>query len=54
MVLSELMKRFRTLAHDTVEPYFTGDDILTAWLNDAVSEAAIRGRLIHVSDDPAV
>ena len=54
MVLSELIKRFRTLAHDTVEPYFTSDDILTAWLNDAVSEAAIRGRLIHVSDDPAV
>ena len=54
MKLAELIKRFRTLAHDTVEPYFTSDDILTAWLNDAVSEAAIRGRLIHVSDDPAV
>ena len=54
MKLAELIKRFRVLAHDNVQPYFTEDEALTAWLNDAVSEAAIRGRLIHTSNEPLV
>ena len=54
MKLAELIKRFRVLAHDNVQPYFTEDEALTAWLNDAVSEAAIRGRLIHAANEPLV
>lgn len=52
MNLAELIRRYRTDANDKVVPYFATDEEVTAWLNDAVAEAAIRGRLIHESDDP--
>lgn len=51
MTLAELISRFRTDANDKVQPYFWTDTEVTAWLNDAVTEAAIRGRLIHESAD---
>lgn len=51
MTLRELIDRFRTLANDKVEPYFWADDEVRIWLNDAQEEAAIRGRLLHSSDD---
>lgn len=51
MTLAELIARFRTDANDKAEPYFWSDSEVTAWLNDAVSEAAVRGRLIHESAD---
>lgn len=54
MTLSELIIRFRTEANDKAAPYFWTDDEVTAWLNDAVAEAAIRGRLIHESADPDI
>lgn len=54
MTLAELIARYRTDANDKVLPYFVSDDEVTAWLNDAVAEAAIRGRLIHESDNAAL
>jgi hypothetical protein len=49
MTLAALVKLFRTLAKDTVAPYFWADADVTAWLNEAQAEAAVRGRLIHES-----
>lgn len=54
MQLSDLISRFRTLANDKVEPYFIDDASVTDWLNDAVSEACIRGRLLHESQNDDV
>jgi len=54
MNLSQLIARFRTDANDKAQPYFWGDDEITAWLNDAVEEAAIRGRLIHESSNASM
>lgn len=49
MILAELIARYRAEAFDTVVPYFVSDEQVALWLNDAVAEAAIRGRLIHES-----
>ncbi|MDH1865733.1 hypothetical protein N5D83_02730 [Pseudomonas chengduensis] len=54
MKLAELIRRVRTEANDMVVPYFWSDEDVAAWLNDAVSEACIRARLIHESQDAAV
>lgn len=54
MTLAQLIARYRTAAHDKAQPYFASDEEVTEWLNDAVREAAIRGRLIHESADPLV
>lgn len=54
MTLSELIARYRLLAHDKVEPYFVDDSEVTAFLNEAVTEAAIRGRLIFESSNPDI
>lgn len=55
MTLAELMARHRTLTTDDVGPeYFVSDALLTSFLNEAVAEAAIRGRLLHESADPAI
>ncbi len=54
MTLAELMVRHRALSGDDVAPYFVGDVLLASFLNEAVEEAAIRGRLIHESADPDV
>lgn len=51
MTLSELIAQFRTLAFDKVEPYLFDDDSVIGWLNEAVKEACIRGRLLHECDD---
>ena len=51
MQLLDLISRFRTLANDKVEPYFIDDASVIDWLNDAVSEACIRGRLLHESQN---
>lgn len=51
MQLNDLISRFRTLANDKVEPYFIDDASVINWLNDAVSEACIRGRLLHESQN---
>ena len=54
MLLSELLRRFRVDANDKVEPYFNEDIDAIAWINDAVNEACIRGRLLHESQDSDV
>ena len=54
MQLNDLISRFRTLANDKVEPYFIDDASVIGWLNDAVNEACIRGRLLHESQDADV
>ena len=54
MVLSELLRRFRVDANDKVEPYFNDDVDVIAWLNDAVHEACIRGRLLHEYANPDI
>lgn len=54
MILSELIRRFRVAAFDNEQPYLFADQDITDWLNDAVKEAAIRGRLIHDSTTTGV
>lgn len=54
MQLSQLIQRFRILANDKVEPYFHDDESVIDWLNDAVNEACIRGRLLHESENDAI
>ena len=54
MILSELIRKFRVAAFDMEQPYLFADEDITDWLNDAVKEAAIRGRLIHDSTTTGV
>lgn len=54
MELGELIRRFRVEADDKAEPYFIETEDVKAWLNDAVKEACIRGRLLHESSNDAV
>lgn len=54
MQLSDLIKRFRIDANDKVEPYFNDNESVTSWLNEAVNEACIRGRLLHESENTEV
>lgn len=55
MTLAELMARHRTLTTDDVgPPYFVSDEMLAGFLNEAVAEAAVRGRLLHESADPDI
>ena len=49
MTLADLIATYRADANDKVQPYFASDEEVTGWLNEAVVEAAIRGRLIHES-----
>lgn len=54
MILSELIRKFRVAAFDMEQPYLFADEDITDWLNDAVKEAAIRGRLIYDSTTTGV
>jgi hypothetical protein len=54
MTLKELIERYRIEANDLVEPYFFADSSITSWLNDAETEAAIRGRLLHESASASI
>lgn len=54
MKIEALIRQYRLAANDAVEPYFVADEDLIDLFNEAEQEAAIRGRLIHESDDPAV
>lgn len=54
MTLSELINEFRVLAFDEVEPYLFSDEKIKNWLNEAVNEAVVRGRLLHECDDVKV
>lgn len=54
MTLKDLIRRFRTLSGDRLEPYFFPDADVRDWLNDAQAQACVRGRLIREEADPAV
>lgn len=54
MTLAELMAQFRIDADDVVSPYAWADTSLAKWFTEAQAEAAIRARLLHESDSPAV
>lgn len=61
MTLGDLIRRFRVLSRDNVTAVGgNGNDVLwsdpdvTDWLNDAQSQACVRGRLIREDANPAV
>lgn len=54
MTLAQLIAMYRTDANDKAVPYFASDEEVAGWLNEAEQEAAVRGRLIHESEAPAV
>ena len=47
MTLEQLIAQFRIDADDLVQPYLWPDDWVAPWLTEAVSEAAVRGRLLY-------
>lgn len=51
MNLEELVGAYRTAALDKAEPYLAEDDQVVEWLNEGESEAAVRMRLLHESED---
>lgn len=54
MNLEQLIAQFRIDADDLVQPYLWPDDWVAPWLTEAVSEAAVRGRLIYEAANVAV
>lgn len=54
MNLAELISDYRASSNDTTTPYLWSDDQVIPWLNEAVDEACIRGRLIQESDNPTI
>lgn len=54
MTLADLIAAYRTDANDKAAPYFASDEEVAGWLNEAVAEAAIRGRMIHESEAATV
>lgn len=54
MKLQDLIRRFRVLADDKVDPYLFADEDITDWLNDAQVQACVRGRLLLEDADPSM
>lgn len=54
MNLEGLLQQYRLDADDAVIPYRAEDETVTQWLNEAVAEACIRGRLLHESANAEV
>ena len=54
MTLAELIARYRVEANDKEVPYFISDEDATAFANEAVREACVRGRLLYESQDDDV
>lgn len=54
MNLEQLIAQFRIDAEDLVQPYLWPDEWVAPWLTEAVSEAAVRGRLLFEAADPAI
>lgn len=52
MTLEDLIRRFRTLSRDLVQPYLWPDEDVTDWLNDAQAQACVRGRLLREDANP--
>ena len=54
MNLEQLIAQFRIDADDLVQPYLWPDEWVAPWLTEAVSEAAVRGRLLYEAAGPAI
>lgn len=54
MTLEELIAQHRVDSDDVGTPPLSSDANITAWLNEAEQEAAIRARLLHDVSTPAV
>ena len=54
MNLEQLIAQFRIDVDDLVQPYLWPDEWVAPWLTEAVSEAAVRGRLIYEAANAAV
>ena len=54
MNLEQLIQQFRVDADDLVQPYLWPDEWVAPWLTEAVSEAAVRGRLLYEAANAAV
>ena len=54
MTLEQLIQQFRVDADDLVQPYLSPDDWVAPWLTEAVSVAAVRGRLLYEAANAAV
>lgn len=54
MTLKELVRLVRVQSNDKVEPYFNEDEDIIVWINQAIDEACIRGRLVHESHNADV
>lgn len=54
MKLDELIAKFRSEADDATAPYLWSDEEVTAWLDEAEQEAAIRAGLLPEKTDPAI
>lgn len=52
MTLDEMTCRFRDRADDAADPPLYDDDTVRGWLNEAVTEACIRARLIFDTNSP--
>lgn len=54
MNVTSLIDGYRRAAFDRVYPYFTEDEDVIYWLNEAQDEAVTRGRLIYEASNPAI
>lgn len=54
MNLETLIRRFRVMTQDKLQPYLFQDEDVIDWLNEAQEQAAIRGRLIMDDTTPEV
>ena len=54
MNLEQLIQQFRVDSDDLMKPYLWDVEWVTAWLNEAQNEAAIRGRLLYEAANAAV
>lgn len=54
MKRADLIAEFRSITRDVVKDYFFDDRDIERWLAQAEEEAAIRGRLLHESENPAL
>lgn len=54
MNLGSLIRRFRALANDRVEPYLWPAPDLADWFNDAQAQACVRGRLLPEDSNQAM
>lgn len=52
MTLQDLITLYREQAKDRKAPYFTGDEALTVYANEAQDEACRRGQLLRQSSGP--